>query len=241
MNFAAKHRYIVALRKLKDSAGTKIPAPGGLPLPTRPAASPTSRRSTSGASASSKSSRPCAEAGIKRRNLYLAWDFTVSSDREHRRAHALHPQRRLRAARRHASSTTPGPGRARRLPRRPRSSTSTRRPQDAGADPRGSRAPTRCPCYLQPNCEPGGRFALDGKGLPSQNGTCTAQFNCGVPHAAVDAAGAPPGRPQVYGHGLLGSASQATSSEQQTLAQTHGFVFCATTTIGFSSATSRTS
>ena len=33
----------------------------------------------------------------------------------------------------------------------------------------------------------------------------------------------------------MGSASQATSSDQQILGQTHNFVICATTTIGFSS------
>ena len=53
--------------------------------------------------------------------------------------------------------------------------------------------------------------------------------------AAVDAPGATPSRPQVYGHGLLGSASQATSGDQQTLGQAHNFVICGTSTIGFSS------
>jgi hypothetical protein len=91
------------------------------------------------------------------------------------------------------------------------------------------------PCYLTPNCEPGGTFALGPNGLPSRTGTYTAEFNCGVPRAAIDAPGATPGRPQVYGHGLLGSASQATSGDQQTLGQAHNFVICATTTIGFSS------
>ena len=56
-----------------------------------------------------------------------------------------------------------------------------------------------------------------------------------MPRAAVDAPGATPSRPQVYGHGLLGSASQATSGDQQTLGQAHNFVICGTSTIGFSS------
>jgi hypothetical protein len=91
------------------------------------------------------------------------------------------------------------------------------------------------PCYLQPNCQPRGRFALGPDGLPTQNGTYTAAFRCGIPHAAVDSPGAAPARPQVYGHGLLGSRSQATSGDQQILAQTHNFVVCSVDTIGFSS------
>jgi hypothetical protein len=90
------------------------------------------------------------------------------------------------------------------------------------------------PCYLQPNCAPGSRFALDAEGLPSQNGTWTANFNCAIPRAAIDAPGASPGRPQIYGHGLLGTADEATSGAQQLLAQTHNFVVCATDEIGFS-------
>jgi hypothetical protein len=90
------------------------------------------------------------------------------------------------------------------------------------------------PCFLVPNCAPGSRFQLDSGGLPTRNGTWTANFNCAIPHAAVDDPGASPGRPQVYGHGLLGTASQATSGDQQLLAQTHDFVICATDEIGFS-------
>ena len=56
-------------------------------------------------------------------------------------------------------------------------------------------------------------------------------FRCGIPRAAARRA---PGRPQVYGHGLLGTGSQATSGDQQILGQTHNFVFCAVDTIGFS-------
>ena len=87
------------------------------------------------------------------------------------------------------------------------------------------------PCYLQPNCNPGGRFELGPDGLPSRNGTYTASFNCGIPHAALSSAG----RPQLYGHGLLGTRSQSTSGDQQILGQTHNFVICATDVIGFSS------
>ena len=89
------------------------------------------------------------------------------------------------------------------------------------------------PCYLTNNCEPPAVFDLDANGNPIQHGTYTANFDCIIPHAAVDDPGAAPGRPSLYGHGLLGSADEVGSSPQRTLAQAHNFVFCATDEIGF--------
>ena len=86
------------------------------------------------------------------------------------------------------------------------------------------------PCYLAPELRRrrAGRHAssLDADGLPTQNGTYTANFDCMIPRAAVDV-DASPARPSLYGHGLLGSAGEATSAPQKTLGNTHGFVFCA--------------
>ena len=65
------------------------------------------------------------------------------------------------------------------------------------------------PCYLQPNCGPGGSFQLGADGLPSRNtgNDWTANFDCIIPRTAVD--GIPtPARPAIYGHGLFGSASE---------------------------------
>jgi hypothetical protein len=74
---------------------------------------------------------------------------------------------------------------------------------------------------------------LDASGNPVQAGTYTANYDCIIPHAAVDDVGATPARPSLYGHGLLGSADEVHSSPQRTLAQAHNFVFCATDEIGF--------
>jgi hypothetical protein len=89
------------------------------------------------------------------------------------------------------------------------------------------------PCYLTNNCQAPAVYNLDPSGNPVQAGTYTANFDCIVPHAAVDDVGAAPGRPSLYGHGLLGTASEVASSPQRTLAQAHDFVFCATDEIGF--------
>ena len=230
-NWATGHRYAIALRKLKDGAGTELEAPEGFRflrdrLPVNDQAVEDQEKRFE------KVFRDLRRAKIKRRDLYLAWDFTVSSD-ENIAARMLHIRddafgqlgdTNLADVQVQGSAPT-------------FQVTSVENFTEA-EDPELARriqGTYEVPCYLVPNCEPGGRFQLGENGLPSRNGTYTAQFNCGVPHAAVDAVGAQPARPQVYGHGLLGSASQATSSDQQILGQTHNFVICATTTIGFSS------
>jgi hypothetical protein len=89
------------------------------------------------------------------------------------------------------------------------------------------------PCYLQPSCAAGGSFALGAGGLPSRNGTWTANFDCAIPHAAIDDPGAEPARPQVYGHGLLGTANQV-GGQMSTTGQPHNFAICGTDAIGMS-------
>ena len=85
--------------------------------------------------------------------------------------------------------------------------------------------PARVPGHLRgaratwcPTASRAAGSQLDANGLPSQNGTYTANFNCGVPHAAVDAVGARRAVRRSTATGCLGTAAQATSSDQQILA-----------------------
>ena len=78
-NFAAKHRYVVALRNLKDAPGKTIAAPEGFryyrdDLPSGKAAINEQRARFE------RVFKDLRSAGIDRSNLYLAWDFTVGSD-----------------------------------------------------------------------------------------------------------------------------------------------------------------
>jgi hypothetical protein len=239
VNLRAKHRYIVALRKLKTADGSTIPAPDGFRYyrDRLESSEPAINRRRAHFERIFKT---LGEAGIRRGNLYLAWDFTVASDRN--------IAERLLFMRNDAFDQLGD----RKLDDRKVKGASPAYTVDSvtelapcGADgcqdgeddliQREIRGSFVVPCYLQPDCAPGGRFALDGKGLPSRNGTWDANFNCIVPRAGIDLPGAAVGnRPAVYGHGLLGSADEAFSSPQRTLAQTHGFVFCATDEIGFS-------
>jgi hypothetical protein len=55
-----------------------------------------------------------------------------------------------------------------------------------------------------------------------------------IPRVAVDGANVVPARPSLYGHGLLGSASEVTAGNVKAMANEHDFVFCATDWSGMS-------
>jgi hypothetical protein len=91
------------------------------------------------------------------------------------------------------------------------------------------------PCYLTNGCAPGGQFTFNKQGLPAQQGTTTASFTCRIPRSALDPANPPQARPSLYGHGLLGSASEVNAGNVRSMANEHNFVFCATAWAGFAS------
>ena len=77
-NFADGHRYVVALRNLRDATGARIPPPAAFTRAagrTLPAGDPLAARQ--------RALRPVlqrlARAGVAASDLYLAWDFTVAS------------------------------------------------------------------------------------------------------------------------------------------------------------------
>jgi hypothetical protein len=75
VNFRTDTRYIVALRSLKRANGTTIPAPAAFAV-YRDGSAPTTGRRTAHMN---EVFADLATAHIPRRNLYLAWDFTVAS------------------------------------------------------------------------------------------------------------------------------------------------------------------
>jgi hypothetical protein len=231
-NYRPGRRYIVAMRNMKNADGETLRAPAGFRYyrdNLRSDAPAINRQRPR----FNRIFRELRGVGINRADLYLAWDFTVSSD--HNRAERVLHMRDQAFAQlgdtNLADVTVEGaaPG-------------FTVTEVESFAEAENERMARRVqgtfevPCYLEPSCAPRGRFALGPNGLPSRNGTWTANFNCMVPRAAVDGPEARPGRPQLYGHGLLGTAAQATSTSQQILGQAHNFVICATDVIGFSSA-----
>ena len=225
-NYEAGHRYVVALRNLKDGDGGPLSAPEGFRylrdrLPSDSSAINSQRKRFA------RVFRVLREADVDRRDLYLAWDFTVASD-ENIAERLLHIRDDAFAE---LGDTTMADVQVQGdAPAFTVTQVENFTPAQDPELARRVRGTFEVPCYLAPNCNPRGRFALGPDGLPSQNGTYTAKFNCGIPHAALTG----PGRPQLYGHGLLGTGDQATSGDQQILGQTHNFVICATDVIGFS-------
>ena len=99
VNFDEGTRYIVALRNLKDANGNTIPAPAGFKLyrdGKRTHIPVIEKRRWHMESIF----RTLWRAGISRHDLYLAWDFTVASERNTTQRAAVDPERRVRAARR---------------------------------------------------------------------------------------------------------------------------------------------
>ena len=224
--FESGHRYIVAMRKLKDSAGATLKAPEGFryyrdQLPSKEKAiNDQSKRFE-------KIFRSLRKAKIKRANLYLAWDFTVASD-ENIAQRLLHIRNDAFAQ---LGDTTLADGVV-------QGTTPPFTIDTVDTDPspeiaRRIRGTFTVPCYLTNSCEAPATFDLDASGNPIQHGTYVANFDCIIPHAAVDDPGFAPGRPSLYGHGLLGRAQEVNSGPQRTLAQEHNFVTCATDEIGF--------
>ena len=142
------------------------------------------------------------------------------------RARAVHPRRRLRQARRQRPRR---PARCRAARRSSRvTGTTDYAPcgddgcQD-GEDDQIARqvdGNVTVPCYLNAARLPA-RVAVR---LPAPGSTRAAahprqhelaNFTCLIPRVAVDGAQVDPARPSLYGHGLLGSASEVTAGQHQ--------------------------
>jgi hypothetical protein len=232
-NFAAGHRYIVALRNLKTATGRTIPAPPGFRYYRDQIFSP-ERAINRQRGRFSRIFATLHQAGIRRSNLYLAWDFTVASDLNiagrllHMRDQAF----------RQLGDGDLGDRKVRG--RAPAFTVAGVQNFTTVQDPRMAREVTgtfTVPCYLAPDCDVAtdSVFDLDKGGVPVRHGTYQANFDCMIPHAAIDAAGASPARASFYGHGLLGSAHEVTDNPQKDLGNRHDFVFCATDELGLSS------
>jgi hypothetical protein len=225
VNFTPGDRYIVALRRLKNAAGEKLQAPAGFRYYRDNVASEqeaiNARRPHFGEIFSTLSS-----AGIERSNLYLAWDFTVASD-------ASNTSREL-AMRNDAFAQLGDTNLEDGVPQGVSPSftvTKVENEPNPGQIARRVKGTFVVPCYLTPSCAAGGHLNLNGEGVPVQNGTWTANFDCIIPLSATSGP-AETARPSLYGHGLLGSASEVASSPQRSLSQEHDIVQCATDEIG---------
>jgi hypothetical protein len=243
VNFDEGTRYIVALRNLKDADGNTIPASAAFKLyrdgkRTRNAIIERRRGHMESIF------RTLWKAGIARHDLYLAWDFTVASERNN-------TQRALSI--RNDAFRQLGDYDLRDLKVRGRAPdytvTSVTNFQKCGDDgcqdgedaelARRVEGTVKVPCYLdQPGCPPMSRFnfAHPWDRTPTQipGNTIDARFICNIPWAAVDGPGVKPARPSLYGHGLLGDPDEVNAGNVQAMSAEHDFMFCATAWSGMS-------
>lgn len=237
-NFAEGHRYIVALRNLRDANDTVLGAQSGFKA-FRDGTAQGARRDHF-----DELFATLAEAGIAREDLYLAWDFTVAS--------GTNLTERMLSIRDDAftqlGDTTLADGVAQgtspqfvidnvtqTLPCSPSVDVDV---PPVSCDAQGSldarlyrhvEGRILVPCYLnQPGCPTGSRFlyATPDATTPTRipGNMAAAPFQCNIPK---DAATGTRFRPSLYGHGLFGSADEVNSGKLYNLAQ-YGLMFCAT-------------
>ena len=223
-NFDEGARYIVALRGLRTASGKGIKPSRGFRALKR-GAGPQRLRGRY-----RRLFRTLRRAGVARRDLTLAWDFTVASERG-LTARMLHI--RDDAFRQLGDSDLAD----RRIQGSAPAYTITNVVENP--DPRILRRVSgtfTVPCYLnQPGCPPGARFNYAGRGkdaLPAQRpgNTQTASFECAIPVAALQS----PARAALYGHGLLGGPNQIDETNIRDMSAEHDFAFCATAWSGMS-------
>ena len=155
------------------------------------------------------------DAGVNREGLYLAWPFTVASPNS--------LAGRLLFMRNDAFGQLNGDG-----PQFTVTSTNTTGLQPGMA--KTIAGTFQVPLYLSDGGVPGSHMTYDATdGDPVSSGDYTAKFQCDIPTKVQNSG---EGTPVVYGHGLLGTADEVTSSDVQTTAVKNNSVYCATDWIG---------
>jgi hypothetical protein len=208
------HRFAVVLRDIKDANGLEIPSPVAFKAlrDNNPTTSPVieERREDFDTVFTE-----LAAAGVNRADLYLSWWFTVAS------ADSLAGN--VLAMRDDAFGRLNGGAPKFEV-------TGTRTDDLEPGIAKIVEGTFEVPLYLTERGRPGGVLNIDpASGQPVASGTYTAQFVCSVPEAAVSNGEA---TPVVYGHGLLGSAGEADSSQVQHTAAELNALYCATNWIG---------
>lgn len=208
------HRFAVALRNINGLAGERLQPPIGFRVlrDNHPTGNPDIEQRR-------EDFEPVfselASVGVNRADTYLAWHFTVASD--------VSLAGNVLQMRNDAFGRLNGGA-----PQFDVTGVET-----AGLQPGIAKVVEgtfEVPLYLTNGGQPGGVLEIDpATELPTATGTWTANFVCSVPETAVQSGEAVP---VVYGHGLLGSANEARSSQVQRTAADNNSLYCGTDFIG---------
>ncbi len=214
------HRFIVAHRNMKNSHGTVI-KPADVFRAYRDRVHTTNPAVEARRAHMDQVLDTLSKNGVKRNNLYLAWDFTVASERNlservlHMRDDALGS---LGAGNAPTFTVT-------KVESNPEAHTARRVTGTFAA-----------PSYLTGDGGPGTQLDLGADGLPQRSGvTLQVPFMCVIPNSALAPDGSVhQGRAAVYGHGLLGSVDELNAPNIRAMTDEHNFVYCATNWMGLS-------
>jgi len=252
-NLVNGHRYIVALRNLKNAAGKTLRAPAGFRL-YRDSDLTSNRLVESRRAGFEKVFRKLGKAGVARKSLYLAWDFTVASTENvtgrmlsirNRAFHELGDDNLT-------DGIVQGQAPQFTIDEVQTQSYEGQNPPagDGVEDIRKVIGTFQVPCYLnQPGCPPGSTFTLDENRMPvrTPGNFMTARFKCNIPRSAVvkvdtDEDDVPDTwtvdhqvRPSLYGHGLFGSINEVSSTNIRQLGTEQGVMTCGTDWSGMAS------
>ena len=169
------------------------------------------------------------QSGIKRRSLYMAWDFTVASERSlservlsiRDRAFAELGDTNLRDLKVQGAA--------------PKFTIDRIIEPTVAENPNVRRrieGHVTVPCFLnEPGCPSGSRFELGADGLPTRipGNTYEARFICNIPRSASSAN---PARPSLYGHGLFGDAGEVGADNVEQLGNENNVIVCGADWIG---------
>jgi hypothetical protein len=221
-NLIEGHRYIVALRHLRTADDQPIAANDAFRI---------YRDNLPSDQADIEARRPhfeslfstLSKAGIARDDLYLTWDFTVASTQN--------ITGRMLSIRNDAFAQL-GDHDLADLDVAGTSPTFTATavdltPQQDAHIARRITGNVTVPCYLAPDCGPGGTFDLDADGHPIQHGYTQAPYSCNIPRVVMDTPGAQ-ARPTMYGHGLFGTYGQTDGGKRGELAEAGNLMMCGT-------------
>jgi hypothetical protein len=227
-NFTEGHTYVVVLRNLRNDRGRLIAPPGWFERLRD--ARPLLPAERSQRARYARIFTTLKHAGISRRGLYEAWDFTVASRQS--------LSSRMLAIRNDAFAQLGDHNLADgKVQGRPPAYTIT----SVGSLAPGIQAvhgTFQVPCYLitcGSSTTTGFHYGSRKRdALPTQiPGTvAAAPFECIIPSSAGNPA---PARISLYGHGLLGDHTEVEAGNVLAMASEHSFVFCATDWWGLAS------
>ena len=225
-NLTEGHRYIVALRDLKTASDTAIgpsPAFGAavlgvsdhLPANVEPLPQ-TYTTHLKGVLAT------LSRAGVAKKGLFLAWDFTVAS-----RQNVTSPELDMRNEVFHKLGANASHYTVTRVVNDPKDKPSLAREVTGTFD---------VPSFLtEPAGQPGTELVTNAEGTPKESGHVqVAAFDCEIPKRST---AEHPGHIGLYGHGLFNSSTEVYASAVPQFSNAYDYVFCGTDWYGLTSNT----